>query len=288
MEREKKIRQIGLISQIGLIISCLCIAAVTPAAVPDVPETWSTVSNVSGWTRTDSSVTLGNPGGQLEMAFRAINGPTTPQSSIATATTNASGNRYTGNYEADGARGISFKFRALDAIPSAVWVVLRGAATSNEWHVNLRRPRVGEWTDYRISLDYAAGWTIGPNSTSAAYLSDLRSIAWAGVYVRRNGNPAAQRYHVDDFSLLSVAPPIDYGPQPNLDIKRNSSGKTEIGWDSAAGRRYGLWRSTNLVQGTFIKVRSNIDALPPRNTFEDVDATGFGVYFYRVNIETNR
>jgi len=57
-----------------------------------------------------------------------------------------------------------------------------------------------------------------------------------------------------------------------------------VRWGSVGGRFYGLYKSTDLMQG-FSLVASNIVATPPVNTYQDNTATNSGPYFYKVSIQ---
>jgi 1,4-alpha-glucan branching enzyme len=57
-----------------------------------------------------------------------------------------------------------------------------------------------------------------------------------------------------------------------------------IRWDSAADRRYRLWRASALNETTFQPIASNIPATPTVNTYIDASATG-SVWFYRIELE---
>ena len=73
-----------------------------------------------------------------------------------------------------------------------------------------------------------------------------------------------------------------------------AGGSMKVEWESAEGRSYRLWRTTNLwsVISTNLArapdvtvVRSNIVATPPRNLLLDPNAVPPGPYFYRVELE---
>lgn len=61
--------------------------------------------------------------------------------------------------------------------------------------------------------------------------------------------------------------------------------KAGIQWDASAGRRYAIYRSTNLVTGGFQKIAGGIQADGEILHFDDPDAVGPGLYIYRIAIE---
>ena len=67
------------------------------------------------------------------------------------------------------------------------------------------------------------------------------------------------------------------------DLSVNAQGGLVIRWDSAAGRRYGILRSTDLTQG-FTPLASNLAATPPANTFSDASPPVAAQVFYRITV----
>ena len=67
---------------------------------------------------------------------------------------------------------------------------------------------------------------------------------------------------------------------------RNPSGSGfVIRWQSVDGRRYTLGRASNLVNGGFASVKTNIMGVAPMNTETDATAIGSGPWIYRINME---
>jgi hypothetical protein len=62
-----------------------------------------------------------------------------------------------------------------------------------------------------------------------------------------------------------------------------SSGGLELTWQSAAGKRYAILRSTNLLNGFGEQLMSNIVAHPPLNTYTALLDRACG--YYRVSVE---
>ncbi|MFH0909293.1 MAG: thrombospondin type 3 repeat-containing protein [bacterium] len=65
----------------------------------------------------------------------------------------------------------------------------------------------------------------------------------------------------------------------------SSSTGIVVRWSSVAGKHYRIERSTNLVAGFDVLVRTNILAVPPMNTETDTTATGGGPWLYRIGLE---
>jgi hypothetical protein len=63
----------------------------------------------------------------------------------------------------------------------------------------------------------------------------------------------------------------------------NAQGGIVIRWDSLAGRRYSVLRSTSLVDG-FGPLASNVAATPPQNSFSDSNPPDAAVVYYRITV----
>lgn len=57
-----------------------------------------------------------------------------------------------------------------------------------------------------------------------------------------------------------------------------------VRWSSVAGRKYSVWRSTNLVNGFDTLLSNNIPGTPLFNTYTDQSATVHAYYIYRVTV----
>lgn len=71
-----------------------------------------------------------------------------------------------------------------------------------------------------------------------------------------------------------------------LSVDINTGGSwLEFSWLSAIGRKYNVYRSTNLLTGTFLSVTNNIPAaFPSMNTYTDMTASGSSPFFYRLTV----
>lgn len=298
-----------------VLLLALCALTAVRAATPDVPETWSITGDLRGWRASSSVVTLSNPDERMQMAFRNLTGPPSPESAIAIADALASDGMFVGNYAADGITNVSFRFLAWNSRASAVRVYISCATNGNEWYVPLPPPPAGKTTSYSMPLDYSAGWTIGPEKTEAQFLADIQDIAWVGVYVRRGGSPRAQYYAIDDF-ILGAATEDSSGTQEDRHLDSDGDGMSNwaemhagtdpndprsvlwvrpvpkgagvpglrIGWNSITNRYYTVWRSTNLFDG-FKLHRSGLRGEWRETLFDDDEATNNGVYFYMIEAE---
>ena len=65
------------------------------------------------------------------------------------------------------------------------------------------------------------------------------------------------------------------------------TGTYEIAWDSVTNHWYDVLRTTNLVKVAFAPIITMTNATAPTNYYYDAGATGFGPYFYRVDVNTN-
>ena len=68
-------------------------------------------------------------------------------------------------------------------------------------------------------------------------------------------------------------------------IDRIADGLVRLEWYSATDRFYSVWRSSEFG-GVSDLLKTSITGSPPVNLYLDTSATGFGPYFYRVQVET--
>ncbi len=69
----------------------------------------------------------------------------------------------------------------------------------------------------------------------------------------------------------------------NTDLQVNAQGGLVIRWDSVAGRRYGLLRSTDLTK-MFTPLAADLPATPPANSFSDTSPPAAAQVFYRITV----
>ena len=69
----------------------------------------------------------------------------------------------------------------------------------------------------------------------------------------------------------------------NTDLQVNAQGGLVIRWDSVAGRRYGVLRSTDLTK-TFTPLAADLPATPPVNSFSDSSPSAATQVFYRITV----
>jgi hypothetical protein len=67
------------------------------------------------------------------------------------------------------------------------------------------------------------------------------------------------------------------------DLSVNAQGGLVIRWDSVAGRRYGVLRSTDPTKG-FTPLASDLPATPPQNTYSDTNPQAASEVFYRITV----
>jgi hypothetical protein len=81
---------------------------------------------------------------------------------------------------------------------------------------------------------------------------------------------------IDDASVLKMATPV---------LTNNPSGLA-VSWQSVSNRTYFLQRGTNLVvQKAFSTIWSNIVGRVGATGYVDTNATGSGLFFYRVGVQ---
>jgi hypothetical protein len=179
-----------LAATLGAVLSAY---AQTPV---DTVQSW-TDPGPSGWTNTPSVTTLSNPGGYLDMGFRAQSFPS-GQADIMRVDV-APGILLT---------NISFSFLATNMSPSAVWLYIHSSRSNTWWYSPLSIPPQGEWTAYNVPVDFSlANWVIGPDSSRERFRLDMLHVDWVGVYVMRDTSIAAQDYCLDDFRMQGITIP---------------------------------------------------------------------------------
>lgn len=191
--------------RIGLALSSVLCAVSLFAAEPDALENFD-AGSTEGWICTD--VLNGGPrfmmnsGGALMTEFYQQQSPFPEQMALG-ADQNGSAGMFVGDYISAGVTGITFriKYDTLAASRTAIYIY----SGENQWFINLTPGVAGEWTTYRIPLDYSAGWTRA-NASEAAFLADMQDVTWIGLRLQRNGSTSRHKYYLDDFSTPGVPP----------------------------------------------------------------------------------
>jgi len=135
--------------------------------------------------------------------------------------------------------------------------------------ITMSDPMTWDGLPYWWVLQYFPTWQIGSLESLATMDSDGNGMS----------NYAKYLAGVDPTDFLSVFS-VDI---ENVDMGNGVMGIL-IGWNSISNRTYDVWRTADLTLG-FTKTVSGIAATPPRNEYEDPDATNGTNYFYRVQVE---
>ncbi|MDI6774261.1 MAG: hypothetical protein QME60_02535 [Verrucomicrobiota bacterium] len=111
---------------------------------------------------------------------------------------------FTGDYVADGVKGVTFRVRGDGHTPGSAMVILRsrsGRIWSND---RFQFPaEAGVWSTVTLSFERSAGWTRGGADLDAKWDADIRSVTLIGIQMSRSGTDA-QSYTIDDFMLLDA------------------------------------------------------------------------------------
>lgn len=204
-------------SALAVVALLLVVAGRVGAWSPlDQTETWS-LPGTAGWSNDVAGASVTNPAGALNVAFAAQSAPNLV-GAIARRTLDP-GTLLT---------NLSFHLAASAIPPSQLNLCLHSRLTGNLWYYALPVPAAGTGLDYQVPVDYAAGWRMGPLSTPEAFQTDMKTLDWVGLYVRRSSDTAAQASSLDDFHLQGQSWPEDwdldgmdnnwelrYGLQPN-------------------------------------------------------------------------
>jgi len=206
----------------NMILTAAAFALVAFNASALTLETWDS-GDTAGWGLSSSEATLSNPGGYLNVRFGQQDAPRCA-SDIAMLTVDPDGTP----------TAVSFNFCAFDVVPSSVRVYFHSSVSGNRWYLPLQLTQASEWVSYNIPLTFDAGWGMGPISSEQQFLSDIQSIDWAGVYVRRHGDVAAQDYGIDDFQLESQQAPVDTDGDGIPDSWEDDNGLNSADGDDAS------------------------------------------------------
>lgn len=92
-----------------------------------------------------------------------------------------------------------------------------------------------------------------------------------------------QTTYSDAYILLE---PTATSELPLLELHATTTGNcARLAWNATSGRRYAIYRSTNLVTGSFRKIAGNIQSDGGMILFEDPESMAGGLYIYRIVIE---
>lgn len=272
------------------------------AALQSTVAVFDTPGSVDGWVSDNTRVTLSNPGGWLEMGFKAQLGPCLPEQCRAYADTNTLGGIFVGNYVSRQASEIRFDFSAVNVKPSLVWVSLM-CGSGREWFIVVTPPDVGTWGSYVIPVAYKAGWLYSPIQTEQMFWDDMRDVKRVGVFVSRSATAVAESYKVDNFGI-NAGPGLDSDHDGMNDMAEMSAGTDPyavasvlrlaaaeavdefvvVKWASVADRTYTILSTTNMFSD-FLPLATGLPGTPPVNVYTDTTAIGIGPYFYKVGVE---
>jgi hypothetical protein len=162
-------------------------------------------TSLYSWTQVDVQTTGGNTGQWLSVTF--TNTATGPDDSwddiVATDATNLYPAPWTNE------AWIAFDFWASNQIPTSLAVRWQGVS-GYIWGNAITIPTsLLEWNPVRTaSFEDWNNWVVDPFAIEANFLSDLASMEWMGIFIRRTED-VEQIYGIDNFRLM-VPEPAEY------------------------------------------------------------------------------
>ena len=175
-------------------VMIVCAAVVCHAADPIYNLEDFSGAGTGSWTNeTPNLVVLSNPGGRLNAAHISQTAPIFVEDTVMLPI--ASGSYIT---------QIAFRLGALDYRPSRLRVQFHSSASNHIWSLDLPLPDAGYEVVVDQPIDFADGWNMGADSSQAWFESDLWSIDWIGIKIRRNADIESQNYFIDDFLVRGL------------------------------------------------------------------------------------
>ena len=181
-------------SSCHIVATLLCMSVVCNAADPIHSLEDFSSGGVANWTNEETSqVLLSNSGGKLNAAYILQRAPAFVEDVVKVPIVSGS---YITN--------ISFKLDALDYKPSKLRLQFHARESDAVWSLDLVPPEAGSQIVVNQPLIFSSGWSIGADSPQVQFDTDLWSIDWVGVYIRRNADIELQNYSIDDFMIKGL------------------------------------------------------------------------------------
>lgn len=204
----------------------LCLTVLGGGLAADTLErtdTWEGVGT-AGWTNQSEDASVSNPGGYLNMEHHKLQAPFKPITDVARLHVPA------GLVPTN----LSFRFEALDVLPSEVRLCIGSRRQALPWYVSLGAPERNVQASFSVPVVYAQGWLQGPGSARSGFEDALHSVGWVGVYIMRHGAAKAQNYAIDDFVLQGLGHPGDGDVDGIPDAYEHAHGLDPDDWTDAA------------------------------------------------------
>lgn len=112
--------------------------------------------------------------------------------------------RFSGDFDAEKVRGISFRLKTNGQRPKVALAVLVGTSGRLWFNTGVRYSEVADqWVDNIVSVETINGWnTLATGDKAMMWAEDIRNVAMVGVRLSQS-SPEQQVFTVDDFKLVA-------------------------------------------------------------------------------------
>ncbi len=211
----------------ALVMTALALLPLSLRAAPfALTQDWSD-TDTAGWETADGQTLLDTTDGALRITFPAQVVPAYASDIVWMPVP-----------EHVRVTNIVFRLDAPDQPPSALRAVLAGRHSGITWFTPVVPPTAGTTVTFTVPASASSGWTPGVGHDAPAWDRDIHRAGFVGLYLRRHGDPAAQRLVLEAFRLEGIRTLIDSDGDGMDDAWEQEHGLV-VGLDDSTERRDG-------------------------------------------------